>query len=92
MEEELPSNMPEPRGNLIIISMFCNTAFSGNIVTRIPQTGILIFINMAPMIWYSKRNNTVKASTFGSEFVSLCVDCGKLLMRYDTSYGWWASL
>jgi hypothetical protein len=31
----------------------------------------LIFINRAPIIWYSKRQNTVEMSTFGSEFVAL---------------------
>ena len=34
------------------------------------QTGILIFVNRAPIIWYSKTHNTVKVSTFGSEITS----------------------
>jgi hypothetical protein len=40
-------------------------------VTRRSQTGILIFINQAPIIWYSKKQNTVETSTFGSEFVAM---------------------
>ena len=28
-------------------------------------------MNRAPIIWYSKRQNTVETSTFGSEFVAL---------------------
>ena len=28
---------------------------------------------MAPIIWYSKKQNTVEASTFGSEFVAMKV-------------------
>ena len=28
-------------------------------------------INMAPVLWYSRRQNTVETSTFGSEFVAL---------------------
>ena len=55
MKEELPSNMPEPRGNPVVILMFCDAAFADNIVTRRSQTGILIFINQAPMTWYIKR-------------------------------------
>ena len=33
-------------------------------------------MNSAPVIWYSKRQNTVEASTFGSEFIALkaCVE------------------
>ena len=49
MKEELPSNMPKPRGNPVVISMFCDAAFAVNIITRRSQTGILIFINQAPV-------------------------------------------
>ena len=28
-------------------------------------------MNRAPVIWYSKRQNTVETSTFGSEFIAL---------------------
>jgi hypothetical protein len=33
--------------------------------------GILIFCNRAPIMWYSNRQNTVEASTFGSEFQAM---------------------
>jgi hypothetical protein len=32
---------------------------------------VLIYVNMAPIIWFSKRQNTVETSTFGSEFIAL---------------------
>ena len=32
---------------------------------------MLIFINRAPILWYSKRQNTVGSSTFGSELIAL---------------------
>jgi hypothetical protein len=44
---------------------------AGNVVTRRSQTGILIFINRAPVVWNSKKQNTVESSTFGSEIVAL---------------------
>ena len=53
--EDLPSNMPEPRGNPVTILMFTDAAFAGDLVTRRSQSGILIFINRAPVTWYSKR-------------------------------------
>jgi len=31
----------------------------------------LIFVNRAPVIWYSKRQNTVEVSTFGSEITAM---------------------
>jgi hypothetical protein len=30
-----------------------------------------LFVNRAPIIWYSKRQNSVEDATFGSEFVAL---------------------
>ena len=33
--------------------------------------GILIFCNRAPIIWFSKRQNKVETSTFGSEFQAM---------------------
>jgi hypothetical protein len=50
---------------------FVDADHVGNLVTRHSQSGILLFVNRAPIIWYSKRQNTVKTSTFGSEFVAL---------------------
>jgi hypothetical protein len=32
---------------------------------------VLLFVNGATIIWYSKRQNTVESSTFGSEFIAL---------------------
>ena len=40
-------------------------------VTRRSQTGILIFCNRAPILWFSKRHNSVESSTFGSYFMAL---------------------
>jgi hypothetical protein len=50
---------------------FVDADHAGNLVTRRSQSGILIFVNRAPIIWYSKRQNTVETSTFGSEFVAM---------------------
>ena len=40
-------------------------------MTRQSQTGILIFCNRAPVIAYSKRQNSVETSTYGSELVAM---------------------
>ena len=44
---------------------------AGDSVTRRSRTGILIFLNSTPIIWYSKRQNTFDTSTFGSKFVAM---------------------
>jgi hypothetical protein len=47
------------------------------------HSGIFLFVQNAPTTWYSKRQHTVKAATFGSEFVKLRI-CKELIvaLRY----------
>jgi hypothetical protein len=56
------------------VHMYCfvDADHAGSLVTRRSHTGIVIFLNSAPIIWYSKKQNTVESSTFGSKFVALC--------------------
>jgi hypothetical protein len=73
VEEAIPPNMPEPRGNSVKMLTFVDSDHAGNLATRRSQTGILIYLNKSPIVWFSKRQNTVESSTFGSEFVALRV-------------------
>jgi hypothetical protein len=70
-QESIPPNLPEPLGKPVSIHCFVDANLAGNVVTRRSQTGILIFINRAPVVWHSKKQNTVESSTFGSEIVAL---------------------
>jgi hypothetical protein len=69
-KEEIPINAPEPRGREVGIHCFVDASHASDKVTRRSQTGILIFINKAPITFYSKRQNSVETSTFGSEFTA----------------------
>jgi hypothetical protein len=69
--EELPPKMPKPMGNSVNITCFVDANHAGNVVTRRSHTGILIYIQNTPIIWHSRRQNTVETSTLGSEFVAL---------------------
>ena len=69
--EDLPPNAPEPRGNVVQINCFVDSDHAGDRVIRRSQSGILLYCNSAPITWFSKRQNTVESSTFGSEFVAL---------------------
>lgn len=71
LAEELPPSMPESKGSPVVITCFVDANHAGNIVTRRSHTGIIVFVNNAPILFYSKRQNTVESSTFGSEFVAL---------------------
>ena len=66
-----PHNMPEPLGEKVDVNIFVDADHAGNRVTRRSHTGIIIYCNMAPIIWYSKKQNTVESSTYGSEFLAL---------------------
>jgi hypothetical protein len=70
-EEPIPPNMPTPRGRLLSTHCFVDSDHAGDKVTRRSQTGILIFCNRAPVIAYSKRQNSVETSTYGSELVAM---------------------
>ena len=38
----------------------------GDNLTRNKQMGVLVFIKFSPIVWYSKRQETIESSTFGS--------------------------
>ena len=70
-EEAIPGDMPPPRGNTMSTHCFVDASHGSDRATRRSQTGIIIFCNKAPIMWFSKRQNTVEASTFGSEFQAM---------------------
>lgn len=70
-EEQVPDNVPEPLGNSVEMIAFVDSDHAGDLVTRRSRTGILIYLNRAPIYWYSKKQTTIETSTFGSEFMAL---------------------
>jgi hypothetical protein len=46
---------------------------SRNRVNHRSHTGILIYLNTAPIVWYSIVQTAVESSTLGSEFVALTI-------------------
>ena len=78
IKEPLPDYMPEPRGHEVQINCFVDADHAGNKVTRRSHTGIIIYLNRAPVDLYSKKQNTVETSSFGSEFVAMRVASEKI--------------
>ena len=70
-KEEEPARAPELLGNPITMTCFVDADHAGCLETRRSHTGVMIFLQKAPIIWYSKRQNTVESSTFGSEFIAM---------------------
>ncbi|CAJ1959256.1 unnamed protein product [Cylindrotheca closterium] len=75
-KEEMPHNAPKPRGQSVGSTTWVDASHGANKKTRKSHTGYVIFRNRAPILWHSKRQNTVEASTFGSEFIALkaCIE------------------
>ena len=74
--EELPPMMPEPRGRRVYTTEFVDASHAANRVTRRSHTGFILFVNKAPVIWFSKRQSTVECSAFSSEFLAMrtCIE------------------
>jgi len=70
-KELFPPDMPESRGKGVQMTCFVDADHAGCRETRRSHTGVIIFINRAPILWFSKRQSTVETSTFGSEIVAL---------------------
>ena len=68
--EELPPNMPTPKGKGVRVSGFFDASHASCLITRRSVTGVLMFLNNTPILWYSKRQATVETSTYGSELVA----------------------
>ena len=51
--------------------MFIYDDLAGENSTRRIQTGLLIFINKAPIHWYRKSQATLEASNFLEEFCNM---------------------
>ena len=63
--------MPKPRGESVSAHYFVDARHDGDKITRRSMMGILIFVNQAPIIWHSKRQNYIETLTFGSEFTAI---------------------
>jgi len=68
--EELPPDMPAPKGNPVRLTAFFDADHAGCLSTRRSTTGALVFLNNTPVKSYSKRQSTVESSTYGSEMVA----------------------
>ena len=84
VKEELPPNMPKPRGKRVTISAFVDANHAGKVMNIVcTQVLSFMFRMLPPIIWFTKRQNTVEAATFGSEMVALRI-CKELIvaLRY----------
>jgi len=68
-EEELPPDMPPPKGKPVHLTVYKDADHAHDLVTCRSVSGILVFANGMPVQWYSKRQKTIETSSYGSELV-----------------------
>ena len=54
-----------------MMRVFVDADHAGDLVTQRSRTGLIFFLNNAPIYWTSKKQNSCETSTFGSEFVAM---------------------
>ena len=69
VKDEIPKDIPKLLGIRVITTTFLYANLLHDIVTGKSVTVVLPLINTTPIDWYSKRQATVEAATYGSEFV-----------------------
>ena len=74
-KEEIPPNMPEPRGQGFMMCVKVDADHALDTITRCSRMGFLVYLNCAPIYWWSKKQNSVESSSFGSEFIAMKQCC-----------------
>jgi hypothetical protein len=69
-KEELPADMPIPKGKVMRTTTYEDANLYHDLVTGRSVTGILHILNQTPIHWFSKRQGRVQTATYGSEFMA----------------------
>ena len=75
VKEVIPTNAPSPRGKGFDMIGYVDADLAGDKVIRLSRRGFVIYLNQAPIYWFSKRQNRVECSIFGIEFVAMKQCC-----------------
>ena len=70
VKEELPPDMPKPLGKTVVLTCYVDANLLHDLVTGRSATGILHMLNLTPIDFTAKRQETVETATYGSEFVA----------------------
>jgi hypothetical protein len=83
-EEYMSDKCPIPKTDKeLAITAYVDASHATDLVTRRSITGYIIFVGQSIIKWYSKRQNTVETSTYGSELVAMRIALEAILeIRY----------
>lgn len=71
VRESIPPNAPKPRGKEIDMRLFVDSDHASDKKGRQSRTGFLIYLNLAPIVWFTKNRVMIETSVFGAEFVAM---------------------
>ena len=61
--------------SLFTMWTFVGSDYAGDTITWISWTSFMIFLNSAPIYWYSKKQGSCEISSLGSEFIAMKSCC-----------------
>jgi hypothetical protein len=68
-KEELPPDMPIPKGKCMRMTTYQDANLYHDMVTGRAVSGIIHLVNQTPVFWFCKKQKTVETATYGSEFM-----------------------
>jgi hypothetical protein len=68
--EQVPKDAPLPRGRYVVTSTYLYANLFHDHINGRALTAVLHLVNDTPIDWYCKRQATVEAAPYGSEFVA----------------------
>jgi hypothetical protein len=71
VKEPIPPDCPEPWGKSAQTTAFIDSDHAADLVSRHSRTGVLVYLQSAPVIWYTKKQGSIETSSFGSEFSAM---------------------
>jgi hypothetical protein len=70
VKEEVPDDMPGAKGKTVRLTCYVDANLMHDFITGRSATGVLHLMNLTPIDWFTKRQDTVETATYGSEFVA----------------------
>ena len=70
-KEAIPLDIPDPKSKQIDLRLYVDSDFAGDKVTYRSRTDFIVYMNMAPITWSSKKKTTVETSVFGYELFAM---------------------
>jgi len=85
VKEDIPANIPKPLGKTIVLTCYINVNLLHDLVTGRSAMGILHLLNLTPIDFMAKHQDTVETATYGSEFIAARITVEQIIDLRNTS-------